>query len=293
MWFDDEEVTGRRLFLFKRRAGRKAILKVNNTRWTDKKSSQRLGAGVLLAGVVVAVTACLWLGFSFVGRALFSTNNRFVIKNLVIQEGTVINRELIEEYTQIKEGMNLFAFDIAKVRKDFVRQSPNVKSMEISRQIPDTLKISVVERVPVARIGRKSPFVADGEGYIFGLRSGYRELPVVTGYRDPGLRPGSRLCGMSLAALEVLEACYDSKIGLHVDEVDINNPEYLVLYIPDGEKVKEVDLSWQDMGKLTGESKKRLQEKLLGIVQTLQSPDGRRMLRINATLEGKLFASGG
>jgi cell division protein FtsQ len=233
------------------------------------------------------------LGCRFVGQSLFSENKRFVIKNLIIQEGTVISSDLIKEYTRIKEGMNLFAFDLAKIRKDFVRQSPNVKSVKITRQLPDTLLINIIERKPMARVGRRSSFVADDEGYVFSLRTGYHELPVITGYRDPNLRPGSRLCGMALAALEVLEACYDQKIGLHIDEVEVNNPEYLVLYVPEGNTVKQIDMSWQDMGKRTSESKKKLVEKLSWIIKTLQSEEGRRSLRLNATLDGRFFVSGG
>ncbi|MDD4871939.1 MAG: FtsQ-type POTRA domain-containing protein [Kiritimatiellae bacterium] len=293
MWFDDEEANDRRLFRVRKRVGgRNTILRVN-TRFADKKNSQKVGISVLLAVVIIGVTVLAWLGCRLAFRALFSDNDRFIIRNAIIQEGSVISSDLIKEYTQIKEGMNLFAFDITKVRKDFLRQCPNVKSMKIIRQLPDTLQISIVERNPVARIGRKSPFVADSEGYVFGLRLGYHELPVITGYRDPGLRPGSRLCGMALAALEVLEACYDQKIGLHIDEVEVNNPEYLVLYVPEGDKVKQIDLSWQGMGKRNAESRKKLMEKLSWVIKALQSEEGRRSLRLNATLDGRVFADNG
>lgn len=272
-----------------RSSGRNTILKVN-TRFVDKKNSQKVGVGVFLSVVVIGATIALWMGISFTGRVLFSKNDRFQIKNLNIQEGTVITADLIKEYTQIKEGMNLFAFDIAKVRQDFIRHSPNVKSMEIRRQLPDTLHVRIVERVPVARIGRKSPFVADSEGYVFGLRAGYQALPVITGYRDPSLRPGSRLCGMSLAALEVVEACYDQRIGLHIDEVEVNNPEHIVLYVPDGAKIKEVTLSWRNMGKRTTESRQELAKKLSRVVESMQSEDGRQRSRFNATLDDRVYA---
>lgn len=292
MWFDDEVIDGRKLFRRRGNGGRNTILKVN-TRLADKKSSQKMGGGVFLAAVVVGLTLSVWLGCKFAGQVLFSTNDRFKIEHLNIQEGTVITSDLIREYTQIEKGMNLFSFDIAKVRKDFIKQSPNVKSMEIRRQLPDTLHIRVVERVPVARIGKKSPFVADSEGFVFNVRTGYRDLPVVTGYRDPNLRPGGRLCGIALAALEVLEACYDPKVGLRIDEVEVNNPESLVLYVPDAGKVKEVELSWPEMGTRTVESRKKLMERLAWIVKALQSEEGRKALRLNATIDGRFFASGG
>jgi len=292
MWFDDEEPKGGRLFRGQRSGSRNTILKVN-TRFADRKNSQKVGTGVLLAVIVVGITIALWIGCEFVGRILFSENDRFRIKNLNIQEGTVITRDLIKEYTQIKEGMNLFSFDIAKIRKDFIRQSPNVKTMEIRRQLPDTLQIRIVERLPVARVGKRCPFLADGEGYVFGARAGYRELPVITGYRDPSLKPGGKLNGISLAALEVMEVCYDQKIGLHIEEVEVNHPEFLVLYVPDGNKVKEITLAWRDMGNRTAESRKELVKTLGKLVEAMQSEKGRQSLRFNATLDGRIYADGG
>jgi cell division septal protein FtsQ len=233
------------------------------------------------------------MGCRFIGRLLFASNNRYTIEHLDIQAGSIITADLVSEYTQIKKGMNLFAFDISKVRKDLTRQSPNIKSVEISRQLPDTLKMRIVERVPLARVGRKSSFVVDEEGYVFNLRAGYRELPVITGYRDPNMKPGSRLCGIALAALEALEACYDPKLGLHVDEVEVNNSEYVVLYIPDGDKTKEVDLAWKGMGKRTNESRQCLTVKLCDVARALQSEEGRQRSKFNATLDGRLFAGGG
>ncbi len=291
MWFDDDDAQDKRLFRRGGSAGRNTILKVN-TRFVDRKNSQKIGVGVFLAVVAVGVTVALWFGISFTGRVLFSGNDRFQIKNLNIQEGTIITSDLIKEYTQLKEGMNLFGFDIAKVRKDFIRQSPNVKSMEIRRELPDSLHIRVVERVPVARVGRRSPFVADSEGYVFSVRSGYQTLPVITGYRDPSLRPGSRLCGMSLAALEVVEACYDQKLGLHIDEVEVNNPEHITLYVPDGNKVNQITLAWRGMGKRSAESRQLLARKLGRIAEAMQQESGRQRSRFNAVLDDRVFADG-
>jgi len=292
MWFDDEELHGSRFLRGRRMGGRNTILKVN-TKLVDKKNSKRIGISALLLVVIAGTTICVWLGCVFAGRLLFSRNDRFLIKNLNVQEGAVITRDLIKEYTQIREGLNLFAFDIVKVRKDFIRQSPNVKSMKITRQLPDTMSVSIIERKPIARIGRRSPFVSDGEGYVFGLRLGGAELPIITGYRDSGLKPGSRLQGLAIAAaLELLECCNDQSVGLQVAEIEVNNPEQIVLYVPEGGKVKEVALSWPDMGKRTGRSRHELSVRLSNLVESMRSNKGRASSRFNATLDGQIYSSG-
>jgi predicted ThiF/HesA family dinucleotide-utilizing enzyme len=90
----------------------------------------------------------------------------------------------------------------------------------------------------------------------------------------------------------VVEACYDQKIGLHIDEVEVNHPEFLVMYVPDGDKVKEVTLSWRDMGKRTAESRQDLLKKLGKTVESMQSEEGRQRLRFNATLDGMVYCAG-
>lgn len=287
MWFDDEDINPGRLRLFFKKRGnrRKAILNVN-TRYVDKKNTQRIGTGAMLAALIVGITVIAWLGCSFVFRALLSNNDRFKIEHLNITGGSALSRDLVTEYTQIKEGMNLFSFNITKVWKDFIKYQPNVKTLRISRQLPDTLEINITDRVPLARIGRKSPFVADNEGCIFSLKGSARSLSVMTGYRDPGMKPGCKLCGtMAMAALEVLEVSRSSELGLFIDEVELNNPEYIVLYILDGDKVKEVDLAWPEMGKQNQVSRKKLQKKLSDLVNAMKSESGRKMRRFNARFD--------
>jgi len=240
----------------------------------------------MLAALIVGITVIAWLGCSFVFRALLSNNDRFKIEHLNITGGSALSRDLVTEYTQIKEGMNLFSFNITKVWKDFIKYQPNVKTLRISRQLPDTLEINITDRVPLARIGRKSPFVADNEGCIFSLKGSARSLSVMTGYRDPGMKPGCKLCGtMAMAALEVLEVSRSSELGLFIDEVELNNPEYIVLYILDGDKVKEVDLAWPEMGKQNQVSRKKLQKKLSDLVNAMKSESGRKMRRFNARFD--------
>jgi len=285
MWFDDEDIHPGRFSFRKRGNRRKAILNVN-TRYTDKKTSQRVGTGVLLTAVVIGFTIFTWLGCGLLFRAMFSNNDRFKIEHLNITGGSTLSRDLIKEYTQLKEGMNLFSFNINKVWRDFTKDQPNVKTMKISRQLPDTLEINITERVPIARIGRKSPFVADNEGCVFTSPGSSRNMPVITGCRDPGMKPGARLHStMAMAALEALEMSRSSDLGILIDEIELNNPEYIVLYILDGDKVKEVDLAWPAMGKQDPDSKKKLRKKLFDLAQIMRSESGRKITRFNARLD--------
>lgn len=287
MWFDDEEVSGRRRFKGKRTLSRNPILNVN-VYLSDKRRARayRVGVIVLLPTLIIAVGALLWFGLRSAGELLFSENDRFIITNLDIKGGVVITSDLIREYTQISEGMNLFGFDISKVRQEFLQRAPNVKSIKIIRYLPDTLKIEVIERVPLAAIGRRGYLVADSEGCVFGLRTRSRTMPVITGYSSRGLRPGSKIQGMGLAAIEVLDICESPEIGLRVVHIDVGNRKFLIVYLSNGKLGR---LAWDSMGEMTEESRRKLLVKLHEWKRALQTESGMGSKEFDLTFAGRIY----
>lgn len=288
MWFNDEEMSRRGKFKGKRTLSRNPILNVN-VRLSDRRRARayRVIIIVLVPLLIGAVVFLLRFGLRMTGGLLFSRNDRFTITNLDIKGGAAINSDLIREYTQISEGMNLFGFNIRKVREKFLRSAPNARSMEIVRVLPDTLRIEVVERVPLARIGRRECLVVDSAGCVFGLRSRLYELPVITGYGNRNLRPGDRVDGMALAAIEVLEVCENPGIGLPVAGIDVRNRDYLVVRLPDG---KSGRLSWEGMGEKASESREKLIAKLRKWVWALKTEKGKQSSEFDLTFPGRIYS---
>jgi hypothetical protein len=243
---------------------------------------------VLVPVAVLAACAALWLGVRWGAAMMFWRNDRFAIRHLDIRAGTVITADLVREYTRIEEGMNLFAVDIGAIRRAFLQQAPNVRSISIARQLPDTLQIEIVERVPLARIGRRGFLVTDREGSVFGVRSPPVGLPYISGYRGPALRPGDRLAGMAQAALEVLDVCDNPRLGLRVESVEVHRDDYLVVRLVFDDRMREVDLAWDDMGRRTKASRRRLLERLEWVKRTLESPRGANLSHLDATFADRI-----
>jgi len=290
MWFRDIELSGRSLrggeLKFGRQPSWKMHSRLNMRRGTG---GARTAVFVLVPIILVAGGALLWWGARWAGRRLYSENDRFAIRCLEITGGPVITAELIREYTGIREGMNLFKVDIGKIRAKFLERAPNVRAMRISRYLPGTLRIEVAERHPLARIGRRGSLVADRDGYVFGIRSGLRALPSIEGYRDAHLKPGSRLRGAALAALEVLAMCDNPKLGLRVRAVEVDRDEYLVVSVSVGRPVTRVQLAWPGMGQGTRESQAHLLARLKGIRETLVSEEGRGLSELDATFGDRIY----
>lgn len=217
MLFDDKEISWRRLSTGKRNLRRKPILKVNTRLETQTRTRMsRVAAFVLIPVVIIIAGFFMWKCCRLAGELLFLKNDRFTIRNLEIKIDLVVPRDFIRGKKKIREGMNLFGFNIRKVRDEFLRGAPNFKSMEISRHLPDTLKIEVIERTPLARIGRSGYLVVDNDGSVFGLRLGKRNLTIIMGYKGPRLKPGDKIRGPARDAMDVLDICEKTALGREV-----------------------------------------------------------------------------
>lgn len=287
MLFDDEEVSGRRVVSRSRKLGRESSALLKLSRVGGGSGGARAAVAVLVITLVAASAVLCWFGLQSLSRVLFSENNRFVIRHLVIDSGPVVKAERIREYTQIREGMNLFKVNIQEVRSKLLTLSPNIRDMEVSRHLPGTLRMNVMERVPLARIGGRVEFVVDDEGCVFVPSIHLAELPLISGY-SVQVQPGARVKGMALAALELLDVCRDAKVDLAVKMVDVHNRDFLVVMVMCGDQQKRVDLSWEGMGDGTASGHSALLEKLGWIVKTLQTGEGRQHAILDATYENMI-----
>lgn len=251
------------------------------------KSGRSSVAVVVLIIMILAATAVLvWLGLDIAGGMLFANNDNFIIRNLVIKNGGPTIKDYITGKRGISEGVNMFSFDITELRDEFLAQAPNYRSMEISRRLPDTLIVEVFERVPVARVGIKGGLVTDREGWTFVSRSAPETLPSLRKYSLP-TRPGVQLTGMAVAALELLEACDDPRMGIDVDVIEVDKAEYLHLDLSDGKGVK---ICWAGMGERTKKSEVALKDKLKNLAKVLRSESGAEKKFIDLTYDEKVYA---
>ncbi|HVS33434.1 MAG TPA: FtsQ-type POTRA domain-containing protein [Thermoanaerobaculia bacterium] len=107
---------------------------------------------------------------------------RFAVRNVEVL-GTV--RSSAEDVALLEaqyEGRNLFKIDIARLQED-VRRLPWVSRITVEKKLPDTLRIRVVEREPVALVQNGGTLrYVDGQGTPFADLSpsaGNPDLPLI------------------------------------------------------------------------------------------------------------------
>jgi len=248
-----------------------------------------VGRALVVIVAAAGAAAALWIGMSSAGGALFSRNDAFAIDSLVFNTEDAVVRDYFRRKFKIYEGANLFGFDIAEARSEFLRQSPNYRELEITRRLPHTLSITLHEREPLARFGRRGGFVIDREGVVFGPRSRYGVLPAIIGYRGDLLKPGDRVSGLVRDAVVLLDLCTEPAFAqeFEIRSIDVRGdftarPDDLRVYMADD---LTCDIWWArgpaDLGK------DDLRQRLLKLRAMIRQDraEGRRLKSVDLTLD--------
>lgn len=153
------------------------------------------------------------------------SDERFAVNRIEIDGAVHTERAAIERVTQRYVGLNLFKIDIARVQRDLGGLGW-VSRIDIEKTLPDTLRIKITERTPVAltRSGDRLLYV-DERGVPFAEltpRAGNDDLPVISD------ASGSELA-RSVALLRELRA-RDREIYSRISEVKPVPPRGFALY---------------------------------------------------------------
>jgi cell division protein FtsQ len=125
---------------------------------------------------------------AIVGGALWAyrhtqSNERFAVRTIEVDGAVHTPRAALDVVTQRYVGLNLFQIDIERVQRD-LRGLGWVRRIDIEKNLPDTLRIKISEREPVAlvRNGDRLLYV-DEEGIAFAelnAKVGDADLPLIT-----------------------------------------------------------------------------------------------------------------
>jgi len=184
-------------------------------------------------------------------------NDAFAIRELEIRTDGSIPLEHLRRWAGVKPGDNLLALDLNRVKGD-LELSPMIQSVAVERVLPRTLKISVIERDPIARV-KLLQFQPDGG---IGLVSYYLDegghviqptpargdpiapraeaLPVLSGVGVSELNPGRPVTVPRIsAALRLIAEFEGSPMAGMVDlqSVDVSGTDLLQVITGQGSQI--------------------------------------------------------
>lgn len=247
----------------------------------SKKMVVRRGLVILLlAATAVALLVGMFVGLKYTGSLFFSRNSKFELKNINITSDGRLLSEQLREYAGLQAGTNLFCVDFNQLRAKF-ESVPLIESVAISRQLPDTLTINVIERVAMAQIRwntRGLPFLLDRYGVVLPMTRSGQSLPLIEGLKMESLRPGMRIDNPGTRqCLDLLTAVDQLGLGSQVSFVrfDIRYPDFITSVVNRDVTVRFPLHSGR--------------EKLIRLVSVLQlsAEQGRRVKTIDLTPDGR------
>ena len=99
--------------------------------------------------ILAAVTLVFWRGGQMALNYFIYKNNSFAIRQIDISTDGVLASEVLRQWAGVKNGDNLLALDLMAVKRT-LEQKPVILEVAVERLLPNTLKIHVNEREPVA-----------------------------------------------------------------------------------------------------------------------------------------------
>ena len=210
-----------------------------------------------------------------------------------IVSGKMVPSSTIAEELKLRPGANLALIDFSAERERLLAKVPNLRSVRISRRLPDKVTVTAEERTPVARLelkGRQgaSGRVVDTEGMVFIWQRGTQTLPVIREALPPGTPRGQRITRRTLAALRLIEVCREPAfLELGVLEVDVSKPDFLLATLSNYSNVK---ITWEDMDDQTPASQNDLRARLANLQKAIRSRVAPDTVIWNATMPDTIFA---
>lgn len=265
-------------------ARRRKIPKTYYVKSKNKPATRMLiRRGMVVVFLTVLAAALLFSAFAglrYAASLFFSRNPKFELKVINVTSDGRLTPEFFCERAGLQTGTNLFSVDFDKLRKK-LEEVPLVASVAIERKLPDTLNISVIERVALAQIRwnpRALPFLIDRYGVVIPMTRSGQSLPLVEGLRLEKIKPGDRIDNPGIRqCLELVAAADQLGLGSQVAFVsfDIRYPDFVTAVVNGDTTVRFPQHS--------------AREKLVRLVSVMQlaNEQGRRVKTIDLTPDGR------
>ncbi|KIG17832.1 Cell division protein FtsQ [Enhygromyxa salina] len=191
---------------------------------------RRVGLVALKLGATVAVA---W-GLLIAGREVYeyaTTSTRFEVQHIIYDRSAHVDDDELRELLAIEPGTNILACDLAEL-SERVAAHPWVAMATVTRNLPDTLGIEVVEHEPSAIVLAGRFYLVNAEGVPFKVveRGERAELPIITGIERSALKQADgQPIPELVAALDVVRM-YQTKQRPRLGELHLGDDGSLTLY---------------------------------------------------------------
>ena len=200
---------------------------VKTKRKRSSRSPRRVSRGLVSALAAVFILLLVGTGAFWLVVRLHRASE-YIVKHVHVDGASLLTPDAVCRIADLEPGRPILEYRINNARRELLA-NPMIRDATITRALPNTIVVRVVERVPIARlrIGRKE-FLISRDGFLLTEAQAAETLPLVEGVylkvKDP--KPGMRIDDEKLSAgLQVLRLCQASSIPslMPIELVDVRN----------------------------------------------------------------------
>lgn len=246
---DDEIVVGVNLKKQNTQAKGKKNAKSNNKNKTkgnsknpnakNKKVKMRKNAKIILYVILFAVIFAL-----IINSPLFNVKNIEVEGNETVSDDKIISLSGLQLYN------NIFRFNKLEIIEN-VKQNAYIEDADISRKLPSTVIINVIERAPKYMLQFADSYVyINNQGYMLEISNEKLDIPILIGFTTDlsNIKAGNRINVEDLKKMDMVikiyEAAKSNDLGHLVTKIDISDEKnYTIILESEGKKVYLGDCS--------------------------------------------------
>ena len=199
--------------------------KINKKNKREKKKKVPRILKILIIIVLIAGTTV----FAF-------TSPIFNIQKIEVNGNEKISKETVISLSDIKEETNIFR-NSKSVIAEKIKSNPYIDKVEIKRNLPDTIQITVEERKIAYQIKVIDSFVyIDYQGYILEKSSNDAKVPIIEGLHTTTdeLLKNARLSDSDISKLNIILKIVDNAKSLDIyniiTKIIIQNNEYQIYF---------------------------------------------------------------
>lgn len=197
---------------------RNSLRKIDQEKAPPRKFLPKITLSLIVVGLIVTT--------AFAGRSLLTHFSNFEIEQVSVinlKGQAVANQQDYFRLDSVSE-LNLLTFDMQRVSRDIRARHPELADVFIRKQFPNKLLIVIKERVPLAIIALKSPYLSDAEAFILPFKSTYGDLPKIIGIHPRQIQLFAKTPSLRLKkALNLLKELEKAKIlpEYKISQIDV------------------------------------------------------------------------
>ena len=176
------------------------------------------------------------------GGTCFLLSSFFDVQNIVVTGNEKIAQETIISLSGIELEQNTFKISKSKIEQA-IKTNAYIDSVKITRKLPETIEIKVVERKPAYMLTLGNAYVyMNKQGYLLEISQEKLEVPIITGIltQEEQIQEGNRLCTEDLpklsSVIQIMDSANNNDIGKLITKINISDKQDYVLELKSEKK---------------------------------------------------------